>query len=185
MGTNWRSGPVLAWTEHDGPRRPPDGPGRLVPGVLAGSLGVVFLGMLGTDVLCPEHRALVQGFATLALVGIVVAIVGLLRGWALAPFTTLASALAGVAIGVVDTAHDPSRGRVLAVAFGLVAVGAAVVAVRQAALVRWDHAVEAELAPLDATDPVPDGGFLQPATVEPRAAEPAVTAPPPVPATPQ
>ena len=171
MGKNgWRSGPVLAWTEHDGPTRPPDGPGRLVPGVLAGSLGVVFLGMMSTDVLCPEHRALVQGFATLALVGIVVAIVGLVRGWALAPFTTLVSALAGVAIGVIDTAHDPTRGRILAVAFALVAAGAAVVAVRQASLVRWDHALAADLAPLPDAAPQPATAD-SPATAEPEAPE--------------
>jgi hypothetical protein len=160
--SGWVSGPVLAWTDSEGPQRPPDGGGRLVPGALAGTLGVVFLGMLGTDVLCPEHRALVQGFATLAIVGIVVAIVGLLRGWALAPFTTLASALAGVAIGVIDTAHDPSRGRIVAVAFGVVAAGAAFLAVRQVALARWDRAVGAEVAPLPA-----DGTLLPPPATDP------------------
>lgn len=148
----WRSGPVVAWTDREGPSRPPNGPSRLASGALAGSLGVVFLGVLGTDSLCPEHRMLVQAFATMAFVGIVVAIVGLLRGWALAPFTTLASALAGVAIGLIDAAHDPSRGRILALGFGLVAAGAAVVAARQLALIRWDLAVSAEVAPLPPAD---------------------------------
>ena len=148
--SGWRSGQVLAWTEREGPQPPPKGPGRLLPGVLAGSLGVVFLGMLGTDSLCPEHRMVVQIFGTFALVGIVTSIMGLVRGWALASFTTLASALAGVAIGFVDAAHDPSRGRLLALAFGIVAAGAAVLAARQVALLRWDRAVQAELAPLPA-----------------------------------
>lgn len=173
--SGWRSGPVLAWTDREGPQRPPDGPGRLLPGVLAGSLGVVFLGMLGTDALCPEHRVLVQTFATLALVGIVAAIIGLVRGWALAPFTTLASALAGVAIGFIDAAHDPSRGRLLVVAFGLVAAGAAVIAVRQLGMLRWDRAVAAELAPL----PVDDAPASRP-PAEPVAA-PEVEAAPEVP----
>jgi len=146
----WRAGPVLAWTEREGPQPPPKGPGRLVPGVLAGTLGVVFLGMLGTDSLCPEHRVLVQVFATFALMGIVTSIVGLLRGWPLAAFTTLASALAGVAIGFLDAAHDPTRGRLLALGFAVVATGAAVLAARQVALIRWDRAVHAELAPLPA-----------------------------------
>lgn len=147
--TGWRSGQVLAWTEREGPQPPPKGPGRLVPGALAGSLGVVFLGMLGTDSLCPEHRVLVQVFATFALMGIVASIVGLVRGWSLASFTTLGSALAGVAIGFIDAAHDPTRGRLLAVAFGVVAVGAAALAARQVAMVRWDRAVRAEVAPLE------------------------------------
>ena len=155
-------GAGLAWTEREGPPPPPKGPGRLVPGALAGSLGVVFLGMLGTDSLCPEHRALVQAFATFALMGIVASIVGLLRGWPLASFTTLASALAGVAIGFIDAAHDPTRGRVLAVAFGVVAAGAAALAARQVAMVRWDRAVRAELAPLPA-----DGIARRPVTVTP------------------
>lgn len=163
----WRSGQVLAWTEREGPQPPPKGPGRLVPGVLAGSLGVVFLGMLGTDALCPEHRTLVQAFGTFALVGIVTSIIGLVRGWSLASFTTLASALAGVAIGVIDAAHDPSRGRLLALAFGAVAAGAAVLAARQVAMIRWDRAVQAELAPL------PTGGEVPAAADAPEAEAPA------------
>ena len=172
--SGWRSGQVLAWTEREGPRRPPKGPGRLVPGVLAGTLGVVFLGVLGTDSLCPEHRVMVQAFAQLALVGIIVSIVGLLRGWALAPFTTLASALAGVAIGVLDAAHDPSRGRLLALGFGVVAAGAAIVAARQVALIRWDRAVQADVAPLaaDETFSVPaDNPAPAPDAEEPSAPE--------------
>ncbi len=177
--SGWRSGPVLAWTDREGPKRPPHGPGRLLPGVLAGTLGVIFLGIMGTDSLCPEHRLLVQVFAMLALVGIVVAIIGLLRGWALAPFTTLASALAGVAIGFIDAVHDPSRGRVLVLGFGLVAAGAAVVAARQVALLRWDRAVGAELAPLPADDaPVPSAA-APPPTVP--VATPVVEAAPEVP----
>ena len=168
--SGWRSGQVLAWTEREGPQPPPKGPGRLLPGVLAGSLGVVFLGMLGTDALCPEHRMVVQIFGTFALVGIVTSIIGLVRGWALASFTTLASALAGVAIGFVDAAHDPSRGRLLALAFGIVAAGAAVLAARQVALLRWDRAVQAELAPLP-DDGMPPASAV--ATPEPKADVPA------------
>ncbi|CAA9251765.1 MAG: hypothetical protein AVDCRST_MAG76-2320 [uncultured Acidimicrobiales bacterium] len=173
----WRSGQVLAWTEREGPQPPPPGPGRTAPAVLAGTLGVVFLGMLGTDSLCPEHRVLVQAFATFALVGIVASIIGLVRGSALASFTTLVSALAGVAIGFLDAAHDPTRGRLLALGFGVVAAAAAVLAARQAALMRWDRAVEAELAP----PPAADGGAPSlPASVAP-AAETGVPAPPEVP----
>ncbi len=158
----WRSGQVLAWTEREGPQPPPKGPGRLGPGALAGALGVVFVGMLGTDSLCPEHRVLVQVVATFALMGIVASIVGLVRGWPLASFTTLASALAGVAIGFIDAAHDPTRGRLLALGFGVVVIGAAALAARQVALIRWDRTVEAELAPVP-----PHEGADQAATAEP------------------
>ena len=174
--SGWRSGQVLAWTEREGPRRPPQGFGRVLPGVLAGSLGLVFLGMLGSDSLCPEHRVAVQAFATFALIGIVTSIIGLIRGSALASFSTLASALAGVAIGFLDAAHDPSRGRLLALAFGVVATGAAVLAARQVALVRWDRAVEAELAP----PPAENGGARSPGVGSPLP-EAEVPAPPEVP----
>ncbi len=150
----WASGPVLAWTEREGPGRPPAAPRRALCIGLAATLGVTFLGMLGTDALCPEHRAWVQGLAGLAVVGIVASIVGLVRGWPSAGLLTLLSAGAGVAIGFLDAAHDPTRGRMIALAFGVVAVLASWLAFRGLRLLRWDRSVAASLrSPLDA--PVP------------------------------
>jgi cytochrome c biogenesis protein CcdA len=147
--TEWRAAQVLAWTEREGPGRPPAGPNRPLAFGLAGALGVVFVGMLATDALCPEHRAWVQVLAGTALIGTGAAVVGLLRGWAVAPLLTLAVASCGVAIGGLDAVHDPTRGTLLVVAFGLVTLASCWLGLRQARLVRWERAVKADLAPAD------------------------------------
>ena len=137
----WHSGEVLAWTEREGPGRPPAGPRRSLSVGLAATLGVVFAGMISTDTLCPEHRAWVQALGSVAMIGVVVAAIGLFRQWAVAPFLTLVSALAGVGIGFIDAAHSPTRGQAIAIAFAAVSVGALWLALRQVPLVRWDRAV--------------------------------------------
>ncbi len=141
MAAKWESSEVLAWTEREGPPRPPTGPTRLLTGALTVVLGAVFVGILSTDTLCPEHRAWVQALGTVAITGVGVALFGLLRGWASAVWITLVSALAGVAIGVLDAAHDPSRGRLIAVAFSVASVLAVVAAARTLALHRYDRAL--------------------------------------------
>ncbi len=137
----WRSEGVLAWTEREGPGRAPAGPHRTLCIGLATTLGVVFVGMMGSDALCPEHRAWVEGLAGLALVGTLIAIGGLVRGWSSAPLVTLLTAVAGVAIGFLDMVHDPTRGRLIALVFGLVTVFACWLALRELRLRRWDRSV--------------------------------------------
>jgi len=159
----WRSTEVLAWTEREGPGRPPAGPSRLLSFGMAGTLGVVLTGILVTDALCPEHRALVQAIGGLAIVGTVVAMVGLLRQSPSAPLVTLATALAGVAIGVIDAVHDPGRGTFIAVGFGLVVLGACVVAWRQLSLARWERSALAGLREGRAADVGADGRSAAPA----------------------
>lgn len=144
----WKEGPVLAWTDREGPGRPPAGPNRTLSLGLAAALGVVFAGMLATDALCPEHRAWVQGLATVALVGTATAAVGLVRGWSVAPLLTLGVASLGVAIGALDAVHDATRGRVLIVAFALAALAATALGARQARLARWGRHVGADLGGL-------------------------------------
>ena len=143
----WRSTEVLAWTEQEGLGRPPAGPSRLLSAGMAGALGVVFTGILFTDALCPEHRALVQAIAGLAVVSTVIAMVALVRQSPSAPLLTLGTALAGVAIGVVDAAHDPGRGTFIALGFGLVVLGACAIAWRQLRLARWERSALSVLRP--------------------------------------
>ena len=151
----WRSTEVLAWTEREGPGRPPAGPSRLLSAGMAGALGVVFVGILATDALCPEHRALVQAIAGLAVVSTVLAIVGLVRQSPTAPLLTLATALAGVSIGVIDAVHDPGRGTFIALGFGLVVLGACVLAWRQLVLSRWERSALSELHAAPGPDTAP------------------------------
>jgi hypothetical protein len=137
----WNPGEQLAWTEHDGPGRPPSSANRALWLVLAAVLAIVFTGMVFTDVLCPEHRAWVQALGGIALFGTATSVVALVRGWASAPLITLASAANGVAIGLIDAAHDPARGRLVALAFGLAVAGALALYTRQLLLARWERRV--------------------------------------------
>jgi hypothetical protein len=112
---------------------------------LAVGLGVVFTAIFFTDTLCPEHRAWVQALAAVALTGTVVAAVGLVKQWAIAPILALMVTLCGTAIGVLDAVHSASRGRAIAAAFSLLAFGAMVVVFRQMTLMRWDRVVRRSL----------------------------------------
>ncbi|HZI44390.1 MAG TPA: hypothetical protein VFD53_04160, partial [Ilumatobacter sp.] len=111
--SEWRSGDTLAWTRRDGVTPPPKGANRWLLGSLALSLTGVWIGMLSTDALCPDHRLWVQTLGTVALVAAVWAIVGLVgqRSWAV--LAALASALFGIAVGVIDMVHSQTRGAIL------------------------------------------------------------------------
>jgi hypothetical protein len=147
----WQSSEVLAYTERDGPGRPPAGPPRWLVGSLAGFVGVGVVAMMATDTLCPEHRQWVMGLASIGLICIGGALVALWRGMAGAPTLTVVAGLSGVAIGWIDTVHSDARGVVIMIVFALV-TGLGVELMRRArALARWEQAAAAELtsAPIE------------------------------------
>jgi hypothetical protein len=158
-GEQWRSGEVLAWTEQEGPGRGPTTPGRGMWFLVAGTLAVVFAGIMSSDTLCPEHRlwALLIGGGALIAAG--TSLVGLIDGWAGAPLLAMLSALGGVGVGVIDAAHAPTRGRLIAIGFGVVFVGASWLVWHQQRQRRWDRQVDDSLRPVplesDETPPTP------------------------------
>ncbi|HEY3000579.1 MAG TPA: hypothetical protein VGJ43_18485 [Acidimicrobiales bacterium] len=163
----WQSNEVVAWTERDGVGRPPRGPGRVLPVALAATLGAVFVGMLSTDTLCPEHRTWVLVLGSLGIAGTAVAITGLVQRWAVAPLLTLVVALDGIAIGLIDSIHDANRGHLIALAFGISALLAVALTILSVPLSVWDRRVRRQFAPA----PAPDEAVAAP--VAPAPAEPA------------
>jgi hypothetical protein len=178
--SNWTSSEVLAFTERDGPGQPPPAPRRWTALTLAGTLGVVFTAVMFTDTLCPEHRAWVNSLAVVALASSVVAIVGLLRDWAGATLVTTFAASLGVSMGLIDTIHSPTRGRFVALAFGVVTVVAALLSTHALRSWRWDRRMRAALRPLEvpstASAPPPVAVPALPATTHAERAEQAVNA---------
>ena len=59
--------------------------------LLAGAMSAVFLGIMSSDALCPEHRLWVLFLGGASLIAAGTAIVGLIDGWAGAPLLALAS----------------------------------------------------------------------------------------------
>ncbi|MGH9178046.1 MAG: hypothetical protein ACRD0N_05775 [Acidimicrobiales bacterium] len=173
--SEWRSTQVLAWTDQEGPARPPRVASVGLWAATAATLAVVFSVIMFTDALCPEHRAWVQTLGGLAVVGVVASMVGLLRGWASAPLLTVCSAALGAAIGLIDAIHSPVRGGFIAAAFAVALVLSGWLALRQVPLLRWDRRLRREVAPLEAgwpeASPAGEVGLPEPA------AEPEVAAP--------
>jgi hypothetical protein len=153
--SEWSSGDTLAWTRHDGVTPPPNGARRWLLGSLALSLSGVWIGMISTDALCPDHRLWVQALGTVALASAVWAIVGLIgqRSWAM--LAALASALFGIAVGFIDMVHSPTRGAILSISFAVVGVGVLIAAVPVLRSALWVRRAERQLAPVDPW--VPDG----------------------------
>ena len=87
----WRRSETLAWTRRDGVTPPPAGVNRWFFGAIALSMAGVWIGMLATDTLCPEHRMWVQTLGVVASFSAVSSIFGLVgqRFWA--PLAALAS----------------------------------------------------------------------------------------------
>jgi hypothetical protein len=79
-------------------------------------LSVVFF----ADSMCPEHRLWIELLGGMGIVLGITACVALVRGSASAPLLTLASAVAGMGIGMVDTAHDHVRGSIVLAGFLIV-----------------------------------------------------------------
>ena len=147
--SEWRSGDTLAWTRRDGVTPPPKGANRWLMGSLALSLTGVWIAMMSTDALCPDHRLWVETLGTVAFASAVWAIVGLIgqRSWAM--LAALASALFGVACGFIDMVHSPTRGAILSIVFAIVAVGVLIAAVPVLRAALWVRHAERELAPVD------------------------------------
>jgi hypothetical protein len=159
MATEWRSDGVVAWTEREGPGRPPAGPGPGLTTALSVGLALLFCGILFTDLLCPEHRLWVQALGAAAIVGAVVTAIGLARGWGSAAIVALPTTVCGVAVGLIDSVHAMERGRIVAVAFALLTLGAIWLMWRQVVLFAWDRSVRRSLSrpavqlPMAAADP--------------------------------
>lgn len=137
MGTQWRQSELVAWTDRDGPERAPRGAPRWLWAATGAAIATSTTVVLATDSLCPEHRTWVQVIGSLAIVGALVSLVSLARGWSSTPLFTMASASLGVCIGLIDLVHEPVRG--MAVTSGY--VGALVlswwIARRELATARW------------------------------------------------
>ena len=147
--SEWRSGDTLAWTRHDGVTPPPKGANRWLLGSLALSISGVWIAMMSTDALCPDHRLWVQSLGTVAFAAAIWAVVGLIgqRSWAM--LAALASALFGIACGFIDMVHSPTRGAILSIVFAVVAVGVLIAAVPVLRAALWVRHAERELAPID------------------------------------
>ena len=143
---DWRSTDTVAWTEHDGPGRPPAGPGPVLTTIVGAGLVAVFSTILFTDTLCPEHRIWVQVLGSAALIGTIITGVGLLRGWATAPALAVFVTSCGMVIGLIDSVHAAERGRVIVVAFGALWVGSLVLVYRAMRLLSWDRHVRRSMA---------------------------------------
>jgi hypothetical protein len=141
---DWRSTPVVAWTQHEGPEAPKRTTSVWPWYTTAATLGIVFSIVFFSDSLCAEHRAWVDALGTFSLVFTVTAMVGLFRGWSIAPFVALAAATGGVAIGIIDAAHEPLRGGIVASGFICAQVLGAYLAYRQVSLFAWDRRLKRE-----------------------------------------
>jgi hypothetical protein len=135
--SQWNAGEPVAWTRHDGVAPPPK-PARA--GVLiaaATAIAGIWIAMLATDSLCPEHRMWVQVLGTVALAAAVTAVIGLIgaRAWA-APFAVLSATL-GVGVGLLDAVHSPTRGALTSIAFSVVSVVLAFIAVPYVRTAWW------------------------------------------------
>jgi len=167
----WQQTETLAWTANDSPGRPPRSPSRWITGSVAATLAVTLTGIIATDALCPDHRAWVQGLASLAIIGAVVAIAQSLRDQPSAPLFAMGSSVVGIAIGLIDASHDPGRGALIALGFAVAGLGSSIVAFRMDQLSRWGAKLaEAHVAPaeLESVEPVvAHASSASPAPVEP------------------
>lgn len=160
----WHPSEPIAWTRRDGPGQPPSGPPRALFAALAAALGAVFVGMSFTDTLCPEHRAWVQGLASVAFVGAALSVVGLLRRWAFAPLLTAGVCALGMGIGLIDAIHAPQRGLALAVVFAALTLACLAATAWVVRLWSWDRAIAASLTEGAAATPATSGTATSAAT---------------------
>ncbi|HZM37763.1 MAG TPA: hypothetical protein VFB94_01550 [Acidimicrobiales bacterium] len=124
--------------------------------VLAATLATLLTGMMSYDTLCSEHRGWVVLLGVLGFMGTAAAIVGLVQARALAPLITVFVSLMGVSIGLIDAVHDPTRGRLIALGFGVAAGLGALLTARAVPLALWDWRVRRRLEPEPAPRPDPE-----------------------------
>ena len=146
---SWRSTERLAWTEREGPGRPPGGVGPWYLASLATILGSALGVILFSDTLCPEHRAWVQMLGTVGIAVSIAAFVALMRNSASGPVLTLAGAVAGIGIGGIDALHAPLRGAIVLGAFSLLAVLTAWPLFVEARAAAWTRRIARDLRPVD------------------------------------
>jgi len=144
---SWRATERLAWTEREGPGRPPGGVRPWYLASLATILGSALGVILFSDTLCPEHRAWVQMLGTVGIAVSAAALVALTRNSASGPVLTLAGAVAGIGIGGLDALHAPLRGSIVLGAFVLLAVMTAWPLFVEARAAAWTRRVERDLQP--------------------------------------
>ncbi len=143
----WNATEQLAWTEHEGPGRPPAGlPRRILIG-LSVTMGVALGAIIGGDSLCPEHRLWIRLVGVIGIAATGAAVVSALRGGAASIRLSLAASVSGMFIGAIDAEHAHTRGLFVFagffVAFLLTLVGSR----RERAGARWADRVEAGLRP--------------------------------------
>ena len=149
--SKWEPGPVVAWTESDGPGQLPPVAPRRVSIAAAIAAGVAGWGFLTAGDVCPGHSMLIEAVGTVALVLTFIGVVAAARASTAAAPLILAASVCGLAIGVVDALHDVTRSRLVATGFAIAAVAAAFSAVGSVRMVHWDRTTVAQAErPLDA-----------------------------------
>ena len=149
--SEWEPGPVVAWTESDGPGQLPPVAPRRVSIAAAIAAGVAGWGFLTAGDVCPGHSMLIEAVGTVALVLTFIGVVAAVRASAAAAPLILAASVCGLSIGVVDALHDVTRSRLVATGFAIAAVAAAFSAVGSVRMVHWDRTTVAQAErPLDA-----------------------------------
>ncbi|HEX3088994.1 MAG TPA: hypothetical protein VHQ23_10085 [Ilumatobacteraceae bacterium] len=149
--SEWEPGPVVAWTESDGPGRLPPVAPRRVSVAAAIAAGVAGWGFITANDVCPGHSLLIEFAGTIAIVLTFVGVVAAIRSSAAAAPVILAASVCGLSIGVVDALHDVTRSRLVATGFAIAAVAAAFSAVASVRMAQWERSTVAEAEqPLDA-----------------------------------
>ena len=150
--SQWAPGPIVAWTESDGPGRPRRAPAARIGAAAVLTAGVAGWGMMTADEVCPEHALLIEFAAAGAVVLIVASIVAWLRSSVMAAPLVLAASVLALAVSVVDTMHDVTSQRVIAVAAAIAAVLAAYSAVVAVGHLLWGRRnVDPATRPIDLT----------------------------------
>lgn len=152
MTSQWGAGPVLAWTDRDGPGRAPAGPMSIQVTALGATGAAVGLAMWNAAMLCPVHQMWVHNVAFAALVMGIGAVVAMVRRRPVAGVLTLGSALAGLAVSLVGVIHLLTDGWMVSLGLAGVAVLAGVLALGRSRATRRDRAAAtAMFAPPDLT----------------------------------
>lgn len=148
--STWNRTGRTAWTEHDGPGRPPSGVPRWYTPLVAAALGTSLAVVIGGDALCPEHRVVVRALGVIGLALCIGALVSALRWSAASPSLTVGAAITGLALAAVDAAHSPLRGTLVMTAFACALLLASVPLAVHVRAVRWANRASKDMAPMAA-----------------------------------